>query len=151
MIYSINNPIAIVCSFLWIGFVCAISFMEAWLKFQAPGISLSLGLEIGRLVFNALNRVEWILAIAIFVSSVYFRTFQLSVFTLLLFLSVVVLILQTVWLLPSLDQRAELLIAGQHVASHSNIHFWYVTLEVVKVLSLSIYGISLFHKLNYKK
>lgn len=23
-----NNPIAIVCSFLWIGFVCAISFME---------------------------------------------------------------------------------------------------------------------------
>ena len=151
MIYSINNPIATVCSFLWVGFVCAISFMEAWLKFQAPGISLSLGLEIGRLVFDALNRVEWILAIAIFVSSVYFRTIKLSVFTLLFLLSMIVLILQTAWLLPTLDQRAKLLIAGQHVSSHNNIHFWYVTLEVVKVLSLSIYGISLFKKMNYKK
>ena len=53
----VKMPIALICTFLWIGFVCAISFMEAWLKFRAPGISVPLGLGIGRLVFNALNKV----------------------------------------------------------------------------------------------
>lgn len=42
----------------WVGLVCAISFMEAWLKFQAPGVTLTIGLSIGMKVFTALNRVE---------------------------------------------------------------------------------------------
>ena len=33
---EVKYPLAVVAVFLWIGFVCAISFMEAWLKFQAP-------------------------------------------------------------------------------------------------------------------
>lgn len=49
--------------FLWIGFVCAISFMEAWVKFRAPGVTLPLGLGIGSLVFKALNKAEWVFAI----------------------------------------------------------------------------------------
>ncbi|HQO86046.1 MAG TPA: hypothetical protein PKX84_00190, partial [Bacteroidia bacterium] len=55
-------PIALIASTLWIGFVSAISFMEAWLKFRAPGITIPLGLGIGRLVFNVLNKIEWVLA-----------------------------------------------------------------------------------------
>ncbi|MDY0090288.1 MAG: hypothetical protein RBR78_07970, partial [Flavobacteriaceae bacterium] len=62
---TVKMPIALTASFLWIGFVCAISFMEAWLKFRAPGVTIPLGLGIGRLVFNALNKVEWIFATAI--------------------------------------------------------------------------------------
>ncbi len=50
---------------LWIGFVSAISFMEAWLKFRAPGITLPLGLGIGSLVFKALNLMEWLFALLI--------------------------------------------------------------------------------------
>ena len=38
-----------------IGAIAAISFLEAPLKFQAPGITIPLGLGIGRLVFTALN------------------------------------------------------------------------------------------------
>jgi hypothetical protein len=38
--------------FVWFGFVCAISFMEAPLKFQAPNITVELGLGIGRIVFS---------------------------------------------------------------------------------------------------
>ena len=45
-------------AFIWAGFVCAISFMEAWLKFRAPGVTLPVGLSIGRLIFSALNKVE---------------------------------------------------------------------------------------------
>lgn len=43
---------------LWFGMVAAISFIEAPLKFQAPGITIPLGLGIGRLVFAVLNLVE---------------------------------------------------------------------------------------------
>lgn len=43
------------CIFLWLGFVCAISFMEAWLKFRAPHVTLVIGLSIGRLIFSALK------------------------------------------------------------------------------------------------
>jgi hypothetical protein len=46
--------------FFWAGFVCSISFMEAWLKFRAPGVTLPVGLSIGKLVFTALNRMEWV-------------------------------------------------------------------------------------------
>lgn len=60
--------LAIASVFLWIGFVCAISFMEAWLKFSAPGVTIPIGLGIGRLVFSALNKVEWLLAIVIIVN-----------------------------------------------------------------------------------
>ena len=41
--------------FVWLGMVFAISFLEAPLKFRAPGITIPLGLGIGRLVFRALN------------------------------------------------------------------------------------------------
>lgn len=61
----VNAPIILAAAYLWIGFVGAISFMEAWIKFRAPGVNLQIGLGIGRLVFNALNKVEWIFAIAI--------------------------------------------------------------------------------------
>jgi len=58
---------ALMCIFLWAGFVCAISFMEAWLKFRAPGVTLPIGLGIGKLIFAALNKVEWVFGIVIFI------------------------------------------------------------------------------------
>ena len=42
-----------------------VSFLETPLKFRAPGITLPLGLGIGRLVFRALNTVELVLAAAL--------------------------------------------------------------------------------------
>jgi hypothetical protein len=48
--------------FVWLGAVLAISFLEAPLKFRAPGITRPLALGLGRLVFRALNRLELVLA-----------------------------------------------------------------------------------------
>src|SRR5690606_25200135 len=73
MTVRLAHPIALICAFTWLGFVCAISFMEAWLKFQAHGVTLPIGLGIGRLVFHALNKVEWVLAIAILVDVLWKR------------------------------------------------------------------------------
>jgi|SRR5690606_20562620 len=139
---TVKYPIALVTAFLWIGFVCAISFLEAWLKFRAPGITVPLGLGIGRLVFSALNKVEWVLATAMAISLVsgndLFRWQNL-----LYLIPLIVLAVQTWWALPVLDARAEMYIQGQHVAP-SNIHFWYVGLEFVKVCCLGIFGVLLF-------
>ena len=58
---------AVAC--VWLGMVLGISFLEAPLKFRA-GITLALGLGIGRLVFAALNRVEAVLAVVVLVAAV---------------------------------------------------------------------------------
>lgn len=99
-------PVALVTAFIWTGFVCAISFMEAWLKFRAPGVTLPLGLGIGRLVFGALNKVEWVCAILIaatlFLGGKPWVTRESTIYVFVLLL----LIEQTIWLLPILDARA---------------------------------------------
>lgn len=140
----VKYPIALIATFLWIGFVCAISFMEAWLKFRAPGITVPLGLGIGRLVFNALNKVEWIFVFAIIVSLLFSKAQLFSLQNLLCLIPLLLLIAQTVWALPALDARAELHIQGQTVPP-SNLHFYYVAMELVKVICLTIFGITLFN------
>jgi hypothetical protein len=40
-------------TFVWLGMVLAISFLEAPLKFRAPGVTIPVGLGIGRLVFRS--------------------------------------------------------------------------------------------------
>ena len=55
------------------------------------------------------------------------------------------LIIETIWALPALDARAELYIKGQN-PSASNLHFYYVGMEIIKVACLTIFGIKLFNK-----
>ena len=65
------NPafgVAAAAAFVWLGMVLAISFIEAPLKFRAPGVTLAIGLGIGRLVFRALNVCEVVLAAAMLTS-----------------------------------------------------------------------------------
>ncbi len=139
--------IAISSTFLWIGFVSAISFMEAWLKFQAPGVTIPIGLGIGRLVFFALNKVEWFLVIMIMGNLVFSKTPVVTFKNTLFFIPILMLLLQTIWALPALDTRATLYIQEQTV-SPSNLHFYYVGMEIIKIACLTIFGIKLFN--NYK-
>ena len=52
-------------TFVWLGMVAAMSFVEAPLRFRAPGVTLPIGLGIGRLVFRALNMAELTLAVVL--------------------------------------------------------------------------------------
>ena len=61
--------VAVAATFVWLGMVLAISFLEAPLKFRAPGVTLQIGLGIGRLVFRALNGCEVVLAAAAVVAT----------------------------------------------------------------------------------
>src|SRR5690554_4478538 len=106
MSMRVQSPMVVTATFLWIGFVCAISFLEAWLKFQAPGVTLAIGLGIGRLVFGLLNKVEWVMAIAIFASLLFRKGSLMRKKNILYLIPVLLLLSQTFWMLPLLDERA---------------------------------------------
>lgn len=143
MMVKSKYPVEMAVTFVWIGFVSAISFMEAPLKFQAPGVTTGMGLSIGRLVFGFMNKMEWVLAVTIigtFLFSKENRNFSL---TLLFLIPLTILIIQTAWLLPELDARAELIINGNELPP-SNLHFYYMSSEVIKIVCLFSFGITLF-------
>ncbi len=141
-----NIPRIIGLVFIWIGFVSAISFMEAWLKFQAPGISRAEGLSIGLLVFSALNKVEITLAVCItvllFIKKDRYILRYLSPYYLM---ALLILVIQTLWLLPNLEDRAHLIIAGIDVPD-SSIHLVYIVIELVKIISLGLFGKTLLNQ-----
>ena len=68
MSQRLPHAVRLLAPAVWLGMIIAIDFIEAPLKFQAPGITIPLGLGIGRLVFTAMNAVEAVLAIAIAVA-----------------------------------------------------------------------------------
>jgi len=143
---TVKYPVALVAVVLWIGFVCAISFMEAWLKFRAPGMTVPLGLGIGRLVFGALNKVEWVLMLVTAANLLFWGGAGWRSSYAFLAVPVGVLILQTFWLLPALDARAEQHIQGLPV-SQSALHVYFVAVEVLKVACLALFSISLFERI----
>ncbi len=139
----VKQPLALASTFLWIGFLGAISFMEAWIKFRAPGVSLPIGLGIGRLVFSALNLMEWVFTIAIILNLILSKWQWKNWISLFIIIPIVLLIIQSIWLLPALDARAELHIQGE-IVPESNLHFVYVGMEFIKLMSLLFWGIKLF-------
>jgi hypothetical protein len=56
-----STRLATAVVFVWLGMVLAISFLETPLKFRAPGVTVQIGLGIGRPVFRALNVAELVL------------------------------------------------------------------------------------------
>lgn len=123
---------------IWIGMLIGISFLEAPLKFQAPNITVPLGLGIGKLVFSALNKFEIVFSI-VFIVWLYFNYQCLEWASLFAVgLPVIMVALQTFWLLPVLGVRADLLISGQEL-SKSYHHIYYVAMEFMKV-GLLLFG-----------
>jgi hypothetical protein len=124
--------------FIWFGAVAAISFMEAPLKFTAPNITLPLGLGIGYIVFHALNKVEIVLAVLMLVSIIFARPEKKTSFILFAIIGVI-LILQTVWLFPLLDERTMKVIKGT-AEPYSNLHIYYIILDASKLILLLTVG-----------
>ncbi|CDZ90459.1 hypothetical protein QM787_14865 [Rhodococcus ruber] len=118
---------------LWLGMVLAISFLEAPLKFRAPGITIPLGLGIGRLVFRALNTVEVVLAVVLIVACLILSPGTAG--WVLLLVTVAVLAVQVAVVRPPLTRRSNRVLAGEDVP-RSNAHYAYVALEIAKVALL---------------
>ncbi|BAH48332.1 hypothetical protein [Rhodococcus opacus] len=117
----------------WLGMVVAISFLEAPIKFRAPGVTLAIGLGIGRKVFLALNAVELVLALALLASCVAAPPGATALTVLALV--TVVLVVQIAVVRPPLSKRSDRILAGEHLP-RSRIHLVYIGLEVAKVALL---------------
>ena len=122
-----------VFTLLWIGFILAISFMETPLKFQAPSLTLPVDLEIGYLVFHALNATE--IGLATVITAITLLANWSRNIRLLTFLIGLLLATQTVLLYALLDARTLAIIHGTEVPEPS-YHPVYITLEGVKLLLL---------------
>ncbi len=123
---------------IWIGLLLGLSFIEAPLKFTAPGISMELGVGIGRIMFTVLNKIELFFSFAI-LACLWLHGFKALNFITLLSLIIIALVvaLQSIWLLPALDQRASLLLAGNPQPGHL-LHLFYVVGEILKLILLFI-------------
>ena len=118
--------------------VAAISFLEAPLKFRAPGVTLPVGLGIGRLVFRALNACEVVLAVVVIVGVL---TAEVSGAALAAAATaLVVLAAQILLVRPALSRRSDRVLAGDD-GPRSRAHLAYVGLEVVKVIALVVGGV----------
>jgi hypothetical protein len=129
--------LAAAVAFVWLGMVLAISFLEAPLKFRAPGITVPLGVGIGRLVFRALNAVEAVLALVLLICALVGAGALLGYAVALC----VGLALGALLLRPLMDRRVRAGNMAEGVPRHS-MHLWYVALEVVKVVLLVLTGVA---------
>jgi len=131
----IGNPAWV--AFTWLGMTAGISLLATPLRFTAETMTRPVALDVGRVVFAALNKAE-LLALVIMLIIVrttgQARNYWMPVFALAL-----ILIAQGAWLIPELGARTDLVIAGIE-PEPSIAHGVYSTLELLKLLLLGWLG-----------
>ena len=136
---DVSTRVAAATIFVWLGMVLAISFLEAPLKFRAPGVTLRIGLGIGRLIFRALNTLE--LLFAAIIGMVLFTHDTPNSLDVAITVAAGALLLQLVVVRPLLSRRTTEVLAGDE-GPRSRAHDAYVALELVKVAALVVAGIA---------
>jgi hypothetical protein len=132
--------ITVAVTFVWLGMVLAISFLEAPLRFRAPNVTLQIGLGIGRLVFRALNTVE--VAFALVVLAIVAVGPIPARIAAAFSVAIGALAIQLLAVRPRLTRRSDQVLAGLD-APRSRGHYAYLGLEVVKAAALLAAGILL--------
>lgn len=126
---------------LWIGLVGGIAFIEAPLKFQAPGITIPLGLGIGRLVFAALNIVEAVILFAYTVLAFFPKEARLAGGRLWTWLAALLLFFFKVLVVrPPLNARTEAVLTGAE-PGQSPWHYVYIACDLVSLVLLLLLAV----------
>ncbi|WP_161926829.1 hypothetical protein [Gordonia crocea] len=134
--------LAVAAVLIWLGMVVAISFIEAPLKFTAPGVTLAIGLGIGRKVFRALNSVEGLLGVVAVIAVILMARAD-ETYSAAIWIGVVVAIaclaVQVIGVRPALTRRSNEVLAGDGTKAEdkrSTAHYYYVAFELIKVIAL---------------
>lgn len=132
---TLLNP-AWVC-FTWLGLTVGVSMLATPVRFSAATITRPIALDVGRVVFAALNKAElFALVLLLIVVRASGRSRELWAWCGVLALIVVA---QGAWLIPELAARTDIIIAGgEPPASHA--HAIYSTLELAKIALLAFLG-----------
>lgn len=134
---TILNP-AWVC-FLWVGLSVGITMIATPVRFTAVTITRPVALDVGRMVFAALNKAE-LVALVLLLFIVRLAGLTRRWWSLCAVLTLIVLA-QGVWLIPELAARTALIIAGSEPPP-SYAHAIYSSLELLKIGLLLFFGFS---------
>jgi hypothetical protein len=151
-----------ILALVWISFVLAISFLEAWVKFKAPLLRKNVAVDVGRYVFASLHAVELGLVGAFWISRAC-RSSSDSSSPIFPAVATGVLLLVVLYLGPLLflrakykmvheaeppeylleEEKAALQLIADEIREQrlppAKMHIVYVTLEGVKVLCLVLF------------
>ena len=129
----LSAGVRIVLPAIWLGLIIGISLIEAPLKFTAPGITIPLGLGIGRLVFTAMNWVEIVIAVVLLWAMLkdlvgrLYRSLTCAV--------IGVLIIKVAVIRPLLNRRTDAVLAGVDDGG-SSLHLFYIAADGLLILGL---------------
>ncbi len=124
---------------IWFGMSLGVG-LSAMFRFQTASLDRATALDVGRTVFGAFNKVELATAVACLVLALLSMPERRT--WLILLLPCLVLAPQTLWLIPSLDSRATVVLAGGN-PSPSPVHALYMALEAFKLACLFVVGLGL--------
>ena len=134
---AVLNP-AWIC-FLWVGMTVGVSMIATPVRFTAETITRPIALDVGRVVFAALNKAELAaLVILLIVVRASGRAAKYWGFCGVLAL---IVIAQSAWLTPELAERTQMIISGVEPPK-SYAHAIYSSLELLKIGLLLYLGFS---------
>ena len=120
---------------VWLGMLLGVSFLATPAKFMAPSLTLPVALDVGRHTFAVFNKAEWLLSALLIGALLIGGRTRLG--TAAVAAAILLVAMETFWLLPLLDQRVGAIIAGQPPAP-SGLHNLYIALELAKLLVLAL-------------
>lgn len=125
---ALLNP-AWIC-FLWLGMTIGVSMIATPVRFTAETITRPIALDVGRVVFAAMNKAE-LAALVVLLIVVRASGSAARLWAWCGVLALIV-IAQSVWLTPELAERTQMIIDGVEPA-RSYLHAIYSSLELVKI------------------
>lgn len=134
---AILSP-AWVC-FLWVGITVGVSLIATPVRFTAASITRPVALDVGRVVFAALNKAE-IVALILLLLVVRIAGLSRKWWAVCALLALIV-IAQGVWLIPELAARTDIIMSGGEPPP-SYAHAVYSSLELIKIGLLLFFGFS---------
>ncbi len=134
---ALSNP-AWIC-FLWVGITIGVSMIATPVRFTAETITREIALDVGRVVFAALNKVELVALVLLLI--VVRASGQATKFWALCGVLALIVIAQAAWLTPELAERTQLIINGVEPPK-SYAHAIYSSLELLKIGLLLFLGLS---------
>lgn len=127
-----------IIALIWLGMVLGVSVLATTAKFMAPTLSLTTALDVGRHTFHAFSLVEIVFCIAMLLVV---ATCVRGWLTWIMAAAPACIVgLEFVWLLPTLDSRVGVILAGG-APTPSNLHEIYIALETVKAILLCLVGL----------
>jgi len=128
---------------LWAGQIIGVSFIATPAKFLAPSLVLPVALDVGRATFHVGSYVEAALGLALVAAGMF--AFGAGPRTIVAMGVVLLLAAQHMALLPILDRRVELIMAGAQLRSSWH-HYAWIAADATRVLLLLGLCVAAFRK-----